>query len=620
MASITEVARLAGVSAATASRVVSASHYPVSAATRERVLEAARTLDYVPNALARGLLKSRVPVVAVIVHDITDPYFSEVVRGVEDAASAAGYLVITCSSERDADREAEVVRLLRSIRAAAVVFAGSGLDDPVRNDEMDRHLAAMRADGAAIVHLSPHAHGEPEVGVDNAAGLAAMVGALVGLGHRRIAFLAGPSSLFVARERLAGYRQGLEAAGIPYDERLVVRSSFDAGGGALGVDVLLDAGVTFTAIACANDLLALGALQRLAALGIAVPGAVSVAGFDDISTAALTAPSLSTVRLPLRELGRRGFAHADAVLRGDPAVPQRLPTTVILRDSTAAPAPTVPAPATAVPAVPARSAPAPRRPRRLMAGTGTGALAGRVVLVTGGSRGIGAEVAVKAAAEGARVAVHYHRSPDGAERTVALARELGAEAEAFPADVRDGSEVEALVAGVIERFGRVDGLVNNAGRTLVGPFLETTVEDWEDVLRTDLSAAFHTCRAVLPSMLERGDGSIVNIASRLGQMGIAETAAYSTAKAGLIGLTRSLAREFGPRGVRVNAVAPGPTVTDMTTDLLDSDEGRRRLRDMPLGRFGRADEVADAVIFLLSDRASLFLGQTLNPNAGGYMP
>ena len=157
MASITEVARLAGVSAATASRVVSASDYPVSAATRERVLEAARTLDYVPNALARGLLKSRVPVVAVIVHDITDPYFAEVVRGVEDAASVAGFLVITCSSERDAERERSYVRLLRSIRAAAVVFAGSGLDDPAVTEEIDRHLAAMRADGAAIVHLSPHA-------------------------------------------------------------------------------------------------------------------------------------------------------------------------------------------------------------------------------------------------------------------------------------------------------------------------------------------------------------------------------------------------------------------------------------------------------------------------------
>jgi 3-oxoacyl-[acyl-carrier protein] reductase len=121
-------------------------------------------------------------------------------------------------------------------------------------------------------------------------------------------------------------------------------------------------------------------------------------------------------------------------------------------------------------------------------------------------------------------------------------------------------------------------------------------------------------------MLERGSGSIVNIASRLGQMGIPETAAYSAAKAGLIGLTRSLAREFGGRGIRVNAVAPGFTITDMTADMADTEAGRARLRDMPLGRFGRADEVADAVIFLLTDDASLFLGQTLNPNAGGYMP
>jgi LacI family transcriptional regulator len=337
VASITEVARLAGVSAATASRVVSSSDYPVSAATRERVLEAARTLDYVPNALARGLLKSRAPVIAVIVHDITDPYFSEVVRGVEDGASAAGYLVITCSSERDAERERSYVRLLRSIRAAAIVFAGSGLDEPEANEEIERHLAAMRADGAAVVHLSPHALGEPEVSVDNVAGIAGMVAALVGLGHRRIAFLAGPHSLFVAQERLAGYRRGLAEAGIEFDDRLVVHTTFDRDGGALGVDTLRAAGTPFTAIACANDLLALGALSRLAELGMAVPAEVSVAGFDDISTAALTAPRLSTVRLPLRELGRRGFEHADRLLAGEDPDPVLLPTAVVLRESTAPP-------------------------------------------------------------------------------------------------------------------------------------------------------------------------------------------------------------------------------------------------------------------------------------------
>lgn len=248
------------------------------------------------------------------------------------------------------------------------------------------------------------------------------------------------------------------------------------------------------------------------------------------------------------------------------------------------------------------------------------ALAGRVVLVTGSSRGIGAEVAVKAAAEGATVGIHYQSAADAAERTLDRVRQAGSDGATFGADIADALQAEQLVQRVIDRFGRIDGLVNNAGRTLVGPFLEMQPSEWDEVIGTDLTAAFHTCRAALPSMVERGSGSIVNMASRLGQMGVAETAAYSAAKAGLIGLTRALAREFGPQGIRVNAVAPGVTVTEMTTDLVDSEEGRRRLRDMPLGRFGRPDEVADAVIFLLSDASSLFLGQTLNPNSGGYMP
>ena len=249
-----------------------------------------------------------------------------------------------------------------------------------------------------------------------------------------------------------------------------------------------------------------------------------------------------------------------------------------------------------------------------------GELQDRVVLVTGSSRGIGAEVAIRAASEGATVAVHYRSDAAAARGIVGKVREAGADADCFDADVTDGADAARLIERVIERFGRIDGLVNNAGLTQVGPFLEIDPAEWDAVIATDLTGAFHTCRAVLPSMVERGSGSIVNVASRLGQIGVAETAAYSAAKAGLIGLTRSLAREFGPKGIRVNAVAPGMTITDMTTDLVDSEEGRWRLRDSALGRFGRADEVAEAVVFLLSDRASLFLGQTLNPNAGGYMP
>ncbi len=343
MASIVDVARLAGVSPATVSRVLSSSPYAVSPATRERVLEAARTLDFVPNALARGLLKSRVPVVGVIVHDITDPYFAEIVRGVEDAASPGDYLVITCSSDRIAQRENSYVRLLRSIRAAALIFAGSGLDDPVLNQEMRKHVAAMRGYGAAVVHLSPHALGEPEVSIDNARGVMAMVAALVGLGHQRIAFLAGPTSLYVARQRIDGYRRGLDAAGIAFDERLVISTGFNREGGVLAVDTLLGGEAPFTAICAANDLLALGALQRLAELGIDVPREVSVAGFDDIRMAAMIAPSLSTVRLPLHEMGHRGFEFAERVLAGRRPRRQVLPTEVVLRESTAPP-PAVPLP------------------------------------------------------------------------------------------------------------------------------------------------------------------------------------------------------------------------------------------------------------------------------------
>jgi len=333
--SITEVARLAGVSPATASRVVSESGYPVSAATRERVLHAARALDYVPNALARGLLKSYVPIVGVIVHDITDPYFAEVVRGVEDAASPGGSLVIICSSDRIPERENSYVRLLRSMRAGIVIFAGSGQDDAACNEDMGKRRAAKRNFGAAVVHLSPHAFGQPEIRVDNAGGIADMVAALHELGHQRIAFLAGPTSLFVARERLEGYRRGLAAAGIPFNEGLVVRTTFSGEGGRLGVDRLLDGDVPFTAICSANDLLALGAMQRLGEIGINVPREVSVAGFDDIQTAAMVAPSLSTVRLPLHEIGRLGFEFAQRLLAGEQPEPKLVPTQLVMRASTA---------------------------------------------------------------------------------------------------------------------------------------------------------------------------------------------------------------------------------------------------------------------------------------------
>jgi 3-oxoacyl-[acyl-carrier protein] reductase len=246
-------------------------------------------------------------------------------------------------------------------------------------------------------------------------------------------------------------------------------------------------------------------------------------------------------------------------------------------------------------------------------------LAGQVVLVTGGSRGIGAATATAAAQAGASVAVGYHQDAGAASSVVERIRETGRVAEAFRADVSDPAEAKQLITSVEASFGKIDGLVNNAGIMPSSPLVEMSDSEWDAVLRTDLFGPFYCSRAALPGMVQRGSGSIVMISSRLGQIGWPELAHYSAAKAGLLGLTKSMAREYGPQGVRVNAVAPGFTITDMTRDIVDTESGRRRLAELPSRRFPEPENVAAAVLFLLSDAAALFHGQTLNPNGGGFM-
>jgi len=246
-------------------------------------------------------------------------------------------------------------------------------------------------------------------------------------------------------------------------------------------------------------------------------------------------------------------------------------------------------------------------------------LAGQVVLVTGGSRGIGAAVARAAAAAGAAVAIGFRESAKAASTVVDSIRDSGSVADAFQADVSDPGETKQMFSAVESSYGRIDGLVNNAGIMPSSPVVEMTDEEWSTVLRTNLFGPFYCSRAALPGMLERGSGSIVMISSRLGQIGWPDLAHYSAAKAGLLGLTKSLAREVGPQGVRVNAVAPGFTITDMTRDIVDTESGRRRLEELPSRRFPEPEDVAAAVLFLLSDAAAQFLGQTLSPNGGGFM-
>lgn len=247
-------------------------------------------------------------------------------------------------------------------------------------------------------------------------------------------------------------------------------------------------------------------------------------------------------------------------------------------------------------------------------------LQGRVVLVTGGNRGIGAAVALAAAAVGADVAIGYRDRTEDADDVVRRIEALGRSCAVYPADIADGRAARAMVADAERDFGRIDGLVNNAGIMPSSPFLDMAADEWDTVIRTNLSSAFHTCQAVIPGMLFRGGGAIVNVASRLGQVGWPGVPHYAAAKAGLIALTKSLAREFGQRGVRANVVAPGVTNTEMGHTVMDGEVGRRRMAELPLGRFAEPEDVANAVVFLLSDASATFIGQTLNPNCGGYMP
>ncbi|HZO97292.1 MAG TPA: SDR family oxidoreductase [Gaiellaceae bacterium] len=246
-------------------------------------------------------------------------------------------------------------------------------------------------------------------------------------------------------------------------------------------------------------------------------------------------------------------------------------------------------------------------------------LSGRVVLVTGGARGIGAEVALQASRAGATVAVGYRTSTRAAQAVVERIRLSGGVAESFAGDVADADAVHALVGSVERRLGPVDALVNAAATMLTGDFLETAEAEWERIIREDLYSVVFTCRAVLPGMIGRGSGAIVNIVSRLAFVGAADAAPYAAAKAAVVSLTRSLATAYGPNGVRVNAVAPGTTNTDMGRAVIESAQGRDRAGRIPIRRFVEPAEVAAAAVFLLSDRSTGLAGQTLHVNGGELM-
>ena len=235
-----------------------------------------------------------------------------------------------------------------------------------------------------------------------------------------------------------------------------------------------------------------------------------------------------------------------------------------------------------------------------------------VAIVTGAGSGIGRAIAIQLASEGYKVLVNDFR-PEAAQ---AVAAEIGG--LACPGDVSNEADVAAMVARAEAALGPVTHLINNAGHVHQSRFTDLTVQDFDRMIAVHLRGTFLCTHAVLAGMLARGAGVIVNIASQLGQIGGIELVHYSAAKAGIIGLTKALAREVSSQGVRVNAVAPGPINTPLVRNL-SADWRRAKSAELPLGRFGEPEEVAATVAFLCSPAASLFVGQTLGPNSGDVM-
>lgn len=241
----------------------------------------------------------------------------------------------------------------------------------------------------------------------------------------------------------------------------------------------------------------------------------------------------------------------------------------------------------------------------------------RVAVVTGASRGIGRAIALALAAEGANVAINYASSSGAADEVVAEITAAGGSAIALQADVSKADQVDALFNAVTQKWGRIDILVNNAGITRDTLLLRMKPEDWQAVIDLNLTGVFLCTRAVSKLMLKQKSGRIINIASVAGQMGNPGQANYSAAKAGVIGFTKTIAKELASRGVTVNAVAPGFISTDMTKDLKGTEE---ILKFIPLGRYGEPEEVAGLVRFLAADPAAAYItGQVINVDGGMVM-
>jgi LacI family transcriptional regulator len=335
-ATITDVASAAGVHPSTVSRILTGhAGTTIRPATRQRVLAAADHLGYRPSALARGLRLQQTLTLGMLVPDITNPFFSSIIKGAEDAARERGYNLILCNSEDDPEREATCLRALREHEVDGLLIASSQMADDT--------IAGLREEAYPFVLLNRATESADDLAVvvDNHAAALGAMRHLAALGHHRVGHIAGPQSTTTGVDRYEGYRAGVLACGLADEPGLAVEAdafSMEAGHRALGI--MLDGPARPTAVFAANDLIAIGMLQRLRGLGARVPDDLSIVGFNDIPLAGLLEPALTTVRVPQLEMGVAGAHLLIDRLEGRPISDVRLtlPTELIVRASTSAPA------------------------------------------------------------------------------------------------------------------------------------------------------------------------------------------------------------------------------------------------------------------------------------------
>ena len=310
-ATLEEVARAAGVSLATASRTLNGSTRKVNPEYRERVLAAARTLNYSPNLAAQAVAKGGTSTVALVVADISDPYFATIASGVMRAAEERGLIVTIGSAERRPEREAALVRVLRGQRPRSVILVGSRWGTHGSDRELSEELSAFEKAGGRVTMVSQTQLPFRTIDIRNREGAAALAEQLIKHGYRSAAILTGPVDLITAQDRAAGFADAFAAHGHPIDRRWLVSGDFTRDGGFLSAAELRRRGLSEVELIFAvNDIMAVGAMAYLRSAGVRLPEDVAVAGFDDISSLRDVMPALTTVSLPLELIGRRAVELA----------------------------------------------------------------------------------------------------------------------------------------------------------------------------------------------------------------------------------------------------------------------------------------------------------------------